>query len=80
VAQRPDGRGAVQVGAVRSTPPGDRVTRQPPAGLELVLEVDDVDAERDRVVAAGWTLDADLGDREWGLRDFRTCPRVRHPN
>jgi lactoylglutathione lyase len=64
-------RGAVQVGAVRSTPPDAHAARQPPAGLELVLEVDDVDAERDRVVAAGWPLDADLGDREWGLRDFR---------
>jgi lactoylglutathione lyase len=48
--------------AVRSAPPATQATRQPPAGLELVLEVDDVDAEHDRVVAAGWPLDADLGD------------------
>lgn len=64
-------RGAVQIGAVRSAPPAAQATRQPPAGLELVLEVDDVDAEHDRVVAAGWPLDADVGERDWGLRDFR---------
>jgi catechol 2,3-dioxygenase-like lactoylglutathione lyase family enzyme len=64
-------RGAVQVGAVRSTLPDDRAARRPPAGLELVLEVDDVTAERDRVVAAGWPLDDDLDDQSWGLRDFR---------
>ena len=64
-------RGAVQIGAVRHLPPGTQAIRRPPAGLELVLEVDDVAAERDRVVAAGWPLDAELGDRDWGLRDFR---------
>ncbi len=64
-------RGTVQFGAVRYPPPATQATRRPPAGLELVLEVDDVDAEQDRVLAAGWPLDADLGDREWGLRDFR---------
>jgi lactoylglutathione lyase len=64
-------RGSVQVGAVRSTLPNARAARRPPAGLELVLEVDDVAAERDRVVAAGWPLDDDLDDQSWGLRDFR---------
>jgi lactoylglutathione lyase len=64
-------RGTVQIGAVRYDPPATQATRRPPAGLELVLEVNDVDAERDRVVSAGWPLDDDLGDREWGLRDFR---------
>ena len=43
-----------------------------PAGVtELVLEVDDVAAERDRVVAAGWPLEEDLRRRPWGLTDFR---------
>ncbi len=64
-------RGAVQVGAVRSTLPNAHAARRPPAGLELVLEVDDVVAERDRVLAAGWPLDDDLHDQSWGLRDFR---------
>jgi lactoylglutathione lyase len=36
-----------------------------------VLEVDDVAAERDLVVAAGWPLEQDLADRPWGLTDFR---------
>jgi hypothetical protein len=39
--------------------------------VELVLEVDDVMAERDRVITAGWPLAEDLQDRPWGLTDFR---------
>ena len=64
-------RGAVRVGAVLDPVPDARAARRPPAGLELVLEVDDVAAERDRVLAAGWPLDDDLRDQVWGLRDFR---------
>jgi predicted enzyme related to lactoylglutathione lyase len=64
-------RGAVQVGVLRTSVPDARATRLPPAGVELVLEVDDVRAERDRVVAAGWPLEQDLQDRPWGLTDFR---------
>ena len=64
-------RGAVQVGVLRSTVPDARAARLPPAGVELVLEVDDVGGERDRVVAAGWQLEQDLQDRPWGLTDFR---------
>jgi lactoylglutathione lyase len=67
-------RGPVQVGAARraiDTVPDARAARLPPAGVELVLEVDDVPGERDRVVAAGWPLEQDLQDRPWGLTDFR---------
>ncbi len=64
-------RGAVRVGAVRRSVPDARPARLPPAGVELVLEVDDVGAERDRVAAAGWPLEQDLQDRPWGLTDFR---------
>jgi hypothetical protein len=39
--------------------------------VELVLEVDDIVAERDRIVAAGWPLQEDLQRRSWGLTDFR---------
>ena len=64
-------RGAVRVGAARRAVPDAHAARRPPAGVELVLEVDDVAGERDRVVAAGWPLDEDLQDRPWNLRDFR---------
>jgi predicted enzyme related to lactoylglutathione lyase len=64
-------RGAVQVGAVRKAVPDARAARLPPTGVELVLEVDDVGGERDRVVAAGWPLEQDLQDQPWGLTDFR---------
>jgi lactoylglutathione lyase len=64
-------RGSVRIGAARRAVPEARAGRLPPAGAELVLEVDDVAGERDRVVAAGWQLDEDLRDRPWGLTDFR---------
>lgn len=64
-------RGSVRVGAARRVGPDVRAARLPPAGAELVLEVDDVVAERDRVTAAGWPLVEDLQDRPWGLKDFR---------
>lgn len=40
-------------------------------GVEIVLEVDDVDGWRDRVVASGHPIFEPLQDRPWGLRDFR---------
>ncbi len=64
-------RGSVRVGAARRVVPDVRAARLPPAGVELVLEVDDVVAERDRVTAPGWPLVEDLQDRPWGLKDFR---------
>jgi lactoylglutathione lyase len=64
-------RGRVHLGAVRGAAPRARAERLPPTGVELVLEVDDVVDERDRVVAAGWPIKEDLQDRPWGLTDFR---------
>lgn len=64
-------RGSVRVGAARRAVPDARGARLPPAGVELVLEVDDVVAERDQITAAGWPMAEDLRDRPWGLRDFR---------
>lgn len=45
--------------------------RRPPTGVEIVIEVDDVEKERDLVVASGWKLDADIKEQYWGLKDFR---------
>ena len=64
-------RGEVRVGAAARPEVADRAPRRPPAGVELVLEVDDVDADRARVAAAGWPVAEDIMDRPWGLRDFR---------
>jgi len=64
-------RDGVRFGAVLAGQPVDQAARAAPAGAEIVLEVDDVAAERDRVVAAGWPLNEDLQARPWGLTDFR---------
>ena len=64
-------RGAVHIGAAQQPLPAAPAERRPPTGVELVLEVDDIVAERDRVVAAGWPLEEDLQRRVWGLTDFR---------
>ncbi|MGH3293879.1 MAG: hypothetical protein ACRDP7_18935, partial [Trebonia sp.] len=66
-------RDMVRVGAVCSWEPVDRNARALPAGVELVLDCEDVAGERDRVISAGWPLDADLTERPWGLLDFRLC-------
>jgi lactoylglutathione lyase len=64
-------RGDVRIGAVTHSGVVSEDVRRPPVGVELVLEVDDLDAERDRIVAAGWPLYEDITERPWGLRDFR---------
>ena len=64
-------RGVVHVGAVAGPPIPDAGVRRPPVGVELVLEVDDLDGEHSRIRATGWPLVEDLIARPWGLRDFR---------
>ena len=62
--------GAVETPTVDS--PADRRSyRQPNKGVEIVIEVDDVQGERDRVLELGYKLDADLERQKWGLEDFR---------
>ena len=64
-------RDRVRIGAAYRDVPEGQPGRRPPSGTEIVLEVDDLDTEHGRVVAAGWPIEEDLTDREWGLRDFR---------
>jgi lactoylglutathione lyase len=40
-------------------------------GVEIVLEVDDVEEFQQRVAASGHPILEPLRDRPWGLRDFR---------
>jgi predicted enzyme related to lactoylglutathione lyase len=64
-------RGATRIGFVRawdSSPPEPRL---PPQGVEIVLEVEDLDAERAAVGEAGWPLHEEVAARPWGARDFR---------
>jgi predicted enzyme related to lactoylglutathione lyase len=63
-------RDQVRPGLARR-PAVDQAQRRPPTGVELVLEVDDLNAEYDRVLAAGCDLAEDMALRPWGLRDFR---------
>jgi lactoylglutathione lyase len=64
-------RGGVRIGAVRAWEPVNPSARAVPQGVELVIEVEDLVAERDAVVAAGWPLAAEITPRPWGLDDFR---------
>jgi lactoylglutathione lyase len=49
--------------AAAGSPPG--------RGVELVLEVSEIDAAYQHVLATGTVLASDLARRPWGLRDFR---------
>jgi predicted enzyme related to lactoylglutathione lyase len=64
-------RDGVRIGAARRAgqPAGEQ--RRPPIGVEIVLDVDDLELERARVAAAGWPVAQDLTSQPWGLRDFR---------
>jgi lactoylglutathione lyase len=64
-------RGDVRVGLAARPAPADPALRRPPTGVELVLEVDDLEAVHAHVLANRWPLAEDLTDRPWGLRDFR---------
>ena len=64
-------RGHVHLGASGRALVADPEQRRPPVGVELVLEVDDLRAERRRVADASWPVDEEITLRAWGLRDFR---------
>jgi lactoylglutathione lyase len=61
----------VRIGAARTWEQVDPRVRAVPAGVEIVLEVDDVAAAHERVLAAGYPVEQDLQRRSWGLTDFR---------
>lgn len=63
-------RDGFRLGAV-CLPGGLAAHRHPPTGVEIVVEVDYLHAERDRIVRAGWPLEEDITLRPWGLKDFR---------
>ena len=63
-------RDEIRIGAV-TVPGGIAAHRQPPTGVEIVLEVDFLHAERDRIRHAGWPIVEDIKRRPWGLQDFR---------
>jgi lactoylglutathione lyase len=63
-------RDEVRIGAV-AVPGGTAANRRPPTGVEIVLEVDYLHAERDRIRHAGWPIEEDIMRRPWGLQDFR---------
>ncbi len=63
-------RDAVRIGAV-IVPGGNPAYRRPPTGTEIVIEVDYLHVERDRIRLAGWPIDEDITRRPWGLQDFR---------
>src|ERR1700712_4593521 len=64
-------RDDVHLGLAGRTEHVDRVARRPPAGVELVLEGDDLDVERRHVEAVGWPVASDVQRQPWGPRDFR---------
>lgn len=64
-------RGLVRLGAAARPGIPDLGQPRPPVGVELVLEVENVNRDRERVAAHGWPVQEDLTARPWGLTDFR---------
>src|SRR4051794_39020734 len=64
-------RDETRIGAAARPPVPDAAARRPPTGVEVVLEVEDLAAERERVRRAGWPVLEDITERPWGLADFR---------
>ncbi|WP_170133045.1 VOC family protein [Arthrobacter livingstonensis] len=62
--------GTVRIGVCEAEPV-DPARRAHPVMTEMVIEVDDVSALRDRFVDRGIILTENLQERDWGLTDFR---------
>lgn len=67
-------RDGVRIGARQVTgQPSARAARRPPSGTEIVFEVEDLAAERARILGAGYQLDEDVTQRSRGPSDLRLC-------
>jgi lactoylglutathione lyase len=70
------GSAVIGIGAIAGLPPhhyfdADAFRARLGVGVELVIEVDDVDAALRVVVESGHAVVTPLNERPWGQRDFR---------
>jgi len=69
----PDGRGtllrAASAGLIEVMEDSPHHPAREPHGVTVAIEVPDVDARHDRLVAAGTEITEPLGDRPWGHRN-----------
>lgn len=66
----------IAIGAQSGLPPGhhfgpEALGRQKGVGVEIVLEVDDVQESHQRAIESGYPLSKSLTLQPWGLTDFR---------
>jgi lactoylglutathione lyase len=72
-------RDGIEIGA-SAGPVVDHSHRRPPIGVELVIEVDELDAWFTRVVGAEWPVEASVERRAWGLRDLKITMTPSRPD
>jgi hypothetical protein len=76
--------GCGALGAAARLPLSAREYRRPPVGVELVLEVDDLDVRSGPVDAPGWPVTEEITERPWGLRlrllDPDGYPKIESPD
>jgi predicted enzyme related to lactoylglutathione lyase len=69
------GSAAIGIGLARDLPEQHPLKRrgseQAGVGVEIVIEVNDVDAAYKAAVDASWPVHGPVQTRPWGLRDFR---------
>jgi uncharacterized glyoxalase superfamily protein PhnB len=69
------GAAVIGIGAARNLPPSHplrpRANERVGAGVEIVIDVGDVDAAFAAVQASGHPTLSPVAERPWGLRDFR---------
>lgn len=70
----PDGRGtlfrAASGGVIEIVEDSPDHPAEPPRGVKVAIEVDDVDGLYERVRAAGAEIVDEIGERPWGHRNF----------